>query len=61
MRFADLRITALFMGTFIALPVAAADWPTRTMTVVAPGGPGGTTDILAATKAAPDIVFANFY
>ena len=52
MRFAELRITALFMGTFIALPVAAADWPTRTMTVVAPGGPGGTTDILARMLAA---------
>src|SRR5262245_5065447 len=46
-RLAKRLIAALFLSLGLSVAVAAHDWPTKTVRVVVPFGPGSTPDIVA--------------
>ena len=47
MRKRSILMTAAMVGTLVAEPAAAQDWPTRTVTMVVPFAAGGPIDTLA--------------
>jgi tripartite-type tricarboxylate transporter receptor subunit TctC len=44
-------VTAIWFGTIFAIPAAAQDWPTRSLTLVVPWAAGGGTDVMGRIMA----------